>query len=112
MGQGFPSLTSPPLGTPAHQQPLTLSLSCLDSVYSLSPLLSVVLIFPAEDDPWFPSLALTGSLISPPCLSLGLLLGTILRGNLPSLFPSLRLLKPLLSPTCATLPASLQACVG
>lgn len=67
MGCRFPSLTSPPLGTPAHRQPLTLSLPCLGLSFSLSAFfpLSVASSSQHRIVPGFPSSGLTGFLVSP-----------------------------------------------
>lgn len=75
MERRFPSLTSPPLGTPAHQQP--------DS--SLSAFFPPAVASSSQHriEPGFPSLVLMG-FSSLPCLSHRLLLGTILRDFLPS----------------------------
>lgn len=80
MGHGFSRLTSPPLGTLAYRLPLTfgLSLGLLFFFLTLSYLLWA-LSSQHKTEPWFPSLALPAlhHMTAPPCLSLGLLLGSI-----------------------------------
>lgn len=84
MGRCFPSLASPPLGTPAPGQPLPLSLPCLDLSFSLSAFFPPAVASSSQHriEPGFPSLFLMGFLVSP-ILSHRLLLGTVLRDFLP-----------------------------
>lgn len=80
MGHRFSSLISPPLGILPYQLPLTfgLLLGLLFFFLTLSYLLWA-LSSQHKIEPWFPSLALPAlhHRTSPPCLSLGLLLGSI-----------------------------------